>query len=83
MNYFIKTYLKSVEKSLVEHTTFLNTLPLPILNESERLLCKGAFTEKELHDEYGPRKITWKQQIEQRVLKLLLGRIKRTFCYLN
>ena len=56
MNYFIKTYLKSVEKSLVEHTTFLNTLSLPILNESARLLCKGAFTEKELHDQYGPRK---------------------------
>ena len=32
-----------------ELTTFLDTLPLPILNESETLLCEGALNKKELH----------------------------------
>ena len=49
MNYFVKTCLKNVQKSSVEHTTFLDTLPLPILNESKTLLFEGALTEKELH----------------------------------
>ena len=41
---FYKNLFKDEEKSSVEHT-FLDTLPLPILNESERL-CEGALTEK-------------------------------------
>ena len=49
MNYFIKTCLKNVETFSIEDKTFLNTLPLPILNESKTLLCEGAITEKELH----------------------------------
>ena len=40
---------KSLEKSYVEHTAFLDTLLLPILNESKTLLCEGALTEKELN----------------------------------
>ena len=31
------------------HTTFLDTLLLPTLNESKMLLCAGALTEKKLH----------------------------------
>ena len=46
LNYFIKTYLKNVGNSSAEHTIFLDTLPLPILNENETLLCEGALTEK-------------------------------------
>ena len=56
-NLFLKK--KNVKKSSAEHTTFLDTLSLPILNESKTLLCKGALTEKEQpcsHDKYGPRK---------------------------
>ena len=41
---FYKNLFKDEEKSSVEHT-FLDTLPLPILNESE-MLCEGALTEK-------------------------------------
>ena len=62
LNYFLKTYFflkKNVKKSSAEHTTFLDTLSLPILNESKTLLCEGALTEKEQpcsYDKYGPRK---------------------------
>ena len=49
LNYFLKTCLKNVKKSSVEHTTFLDTLPLLILNESEMLLYEVALTEKELN----------------------------------
>ena len=45
---FYKNLFKK-EKSSVEHTTFLDTLLLPILNESETLLCEGGLTEKERH----------------------------------
>ena len=41
---FYKSLFKDEEKSSVEHT-FLDTLPLPILNESE-MLCEGALTGK-------------------------------------
>ena len=41
--------LKNAEKSSVEHTTSVDTLPLSLLNEIERLLGEGALTEKELH----------------------------------
>ena len=46
LNYFIKTCLK---KSREIFTTFLDTLPLPTLNESEILLREAALTEKKLN----------------------------------
>ena len=52
LNYVIKPLtlcLKNAEKSSVEHTTSVDTLPLSLLNKSERLLYEGALPEKELH----------------------------------
>ena len=36
-------------REIVGHKTFLDTLSLPMLNESETLLCEEALTGKELH----------------------------------
>ena len=49
LSYFVKTCLKNVAKSSVEHAIFSDTLPLPVLNESEMLLFEGTPTKKELH----------------------------------
>ena len=49
LNYFVKTCLKKCRKISVEHTTILDTLLIPKLNEKEAAVCKGALTEKELN----------------------------------
>ena len=46
LNYFIKKLWEKLEESSVDRTTFLDRLPLLILNERETLLCEGALTEK-------------------------------------
>ena len=41
-------FKKNLEKHLLS-TQYLDTLPLPILNEIKSLLCEGALTKKELN----------------------------------
>ena len=45
LSYFAKTCLKQC-RSYVEHPKFSDTLPLPVLNESDMLLCEAPPTEK-------------------------------------
>lgn len=47
--FYKNLFKKNIEKCSVEHTAFLDTLPLPILNENEKQLYERALTETELN----------------------------------
>ena len=75
-----------LKKSSVEHPTYLDTLPLPILNQNKMLLWEVAFTEKNLNAvmmNMVQKKAPENDGLTKEFYSCFLGRIKRTFCYLH